>query len=162
AAQRDRNVRRRLTVQDNSERRRASRFAGRQSGGRAHGHARGIVVGVAHGNVGGVAPAVAAVRAGGGGGNDRVRHVAIVHEIIHAGYGHGLGRVPVRRRKRQAHGRDRPFSRVAGRDPDRDIGRRLRIEHDGKRGRSPGFGGGQAGGRRDGDAGRVVVGVGGA
>ena len=37
------------------------------------------------------------VRAGGRGRDDRVAHVAVVHVVVHAGDGHGLGHVPIRR-----------------------------------------------------------------
>ena len=63
--------------------------------GRADCDARGVVVGVGDGHVGGVQAAVAGVGAGRRGGDDRVGDVAVVEGVVDAGDGDGLRRVPV-------------------------------------------------------------------
>ena len=64
---------------------------------------------------------------------NRVGYVAVARVVIDAGDGHDLGGVPVRRSERDARRAHRAFAFVAALERDRDVGRRLRVEHDGER-----------------------------
>src|SRR6185436_18656114 len=100
-----------------------------------------------------VLPVVTA-RARGGGGDDRVRDVAVVHGIVDAGDGDRLGNIPVGARKGQARLVDRALGGVARAQADRHVRDGSRYQHHGERGGATGFGRRQAARRRDGDAGK--------
>ena len=57
----------------------------------------------------------------GGGGDDRVRDVAVVHGIVDAGDGDRLGNIPVGARKGQARRADRALGGVARAQADRHV-----------------------------------------
>src|SRR6185369_7775030 len=120
----------------------------------------GVVVGVGDADVAGIQAVVDVVAAGRGAGDNRVGDVAIVHAVVNSGDGDALGCVPIRRRKRQISDRDSALGGVAGGDWDNDVCGRLAAQLHREGGRAAGLGGGQPAGRRDGDAGRVVVRVG--
>jgi len=117
----------------------------------------GVVVQIDHRCVGRVQPVVARIATDRRRGDDCVRHVAVDHAVVHAGDGHGLRRVPIRRGERDAGRRDGAFARVAGRQADRHVGRGLAGEDDRERVRAAAFGRRQAAGRIDRNPGRVVV-----
>ena len=103
---------------------------------------------------------VVGVRAGGRRRDRPEADVAVVLRIVDTRHGHGLGHVPVDRRKREDRRPDRPLGRVAGGNLNRDVRRRLRVQHDREHGRPATLRGLQAGDRRDRDPRRIVVDIG--
>ena len=117
-------------------------------------------VGVGDGDIIRIQPAVAAVAAVGGVQHDGVALVAVDQRIIDASDGDRLIRIPVGGGESQQRGRDRAFGSVGTAHANRHVGGGLAAELDGERCRPSGFGG-VAADAADGEACRLVIGVGG-
>src|SRR5207247_3861957 len=148
-----------LARQLDLERGLAAGFTGDEARGGRHRDAGGIVVRVRHRHVGRVHAGVVGIAAGGGAEHDAIGDVAVVHGVVHTGDRDRLRHVPVGGGEREAGTPHRALARIAGGDGDDDGAGGLALEHDLERGGAGGFGGDEARGGRDRDAGAVVVGV---
>ena len=116
-------------------------------------------IGVGDGDIRRIHPTVAAVAAAGGGQHDGVALVAVVQRIIDTSDGDRLIRIPVGGGEREGGRRDRAFAGGGTAHANRHVGGGLAAELDGERCRPSGFGG-VAADAADGEACRLVIGVG--
>ena len=91
---------------------------------------------------------VGEVAAHGPGRHDGVGDGTIHHRIVHAGHGHGLSRAPVAARERERRRCHRALGEVGAGEPDRHVGRRLRVQPNRERGGTAGLRGHEPGSRR--------------
>ena len=158
AAHSNRHVGGRLAAEPDGERCRPSSFGG-VAADAADGEACRLIIGVGECNINRIQPAVAAVAATGGCQHDSIALVAVGNTVIHSGHRYCLIGIPVGGGEREGGRRDRAFGSVAAAHSNRHVGGGLAAEPDSERCRPSGFGG-VAADAADGEAYRLIIGVG--